>query len=491
MRSTALQLYNSLTRKKEPFVPVTKGHVGIYFCGPTVYSEPHLGHARGPIFFDVVRRWFEHQGYSVRLVANITDVGHLTDDADEGEDKLVKRADLEKLEPMEVAEKYFWAYFDAMAKLGVRRPSIVPRASGHIVEQIELTGELLEHGLAYEREGSVYFDVSAWAAYGELSGRNAADQVEGSRVAVRSDKDDPRDFALWKRAEQGHIMRWKSPWGEGYPGWHLECSVMSTKYLGDEFDIHGGGLDLIFPHHECELAQARGAGKAFARYWLHWNMLTLSGEKMAKSKGHFVTLAQLFKDYDPLVVRFHLLCAHYRSLSDFSDDSLQGSRQGYKRLQDLYRELLRRLDGEEDGRNQDSNKDSNKDREGAFDGYRARFAEAMNDDFNTPQAIAVLFDASRDINAKLSQGPSADSLRAAKAFYDELALGVLGLDLNGEAARGDLKRLDGLLEMVLEQRQEARLRRDFRTADSIREQLHSLGIVLEDTPAGSRWKLGS
>jgi len=259
-------LYNSLTRAKEPFTPVTPGRVGIYFCGPTVYSEPHLGHARGPILFDVIRRWLTYLGYQVRLVSNVTDVGHLTDDMDDGEDKLERRAKLEQLEPMEVAEKYFWAYFDAMAKLNVRRPSIVPRATGHITEQFALIQTLLARGFAYERDGSVYFDVSAWEYYGELSGRNPDELLEGTRISVRSDKDDPRDFALWKRAEAGHIMRWQSPWGEGYPGWHLECSVMSTKYLGDEFDIHGGGLDLLFPHHECELAQAKAAGKPFARY---------------------------------------------------------------------------------------------------------------------------------------------------------------------------------------------------------------------------------
>jgi cysteinyl-tRNA synthetase len=477
-----VQLYNSLTRRKEPFEPITPGYVGIYFCGPTVYSEPHLGHARGPILFDVVRRWFEHEGYTVRLVLNVTDVGHLTDDADEGEDKLQKRAALEKLEPMEVAEKYFWAYFDALAKLGVRRPSIVPRASGHIVEQIELVEELLARGLAYERGGNVYFDVSSWQDYGELSGRDITEQVEGTRVSVRGDKDDPRDFALWKRAEAGHIMRWKSPWGAGYPGWHLECSVMSTKYLGDEFDIHGGGLDLIFPHHECELAQARGAGKPFARYWLHFNMVTLSGEKMAKSKGHFVALESLFASYDPLAVRFHLLGAHYRSISDFSHESLRASTQGYRRLQETYREVSRRL-ADEEGECDDE----------AFRGYRRRFAAAMNDDFNTPQAIAVLFDAARDVNARLSQRPDQAYLRAAKAFFDAYMQGVLGLSpaaQQGPQAEEELRRLDGLIGLVLEQRQEARIRRDFSAADAIRERLEGLGIIVEDTPQGSRWKLG-
>ena len=387
-----LTLYNTLTREKELFVPVTPGRVGIYFCGPTVYSEPHLGHARGPVVFDTLKRWLEHEGYQVRLVSNITDVGHLTDDADAGEDKLAKRAKLEQLEPMEIAEKYFWAYFDALAKLNVRRPDVTPRASGHIPEQLEMTQTLLDNQLAYVSDGNVYFDVSAWDEYGVLSGRNPDDLVEGTRVTVRSDKDDPRDFALWKRAEPEHIMRWSSPWGEGYPGWHIECSVMSTKYLGDEFDIHGGGLDLLFPHHECELAQAHGAGKPFAHVWMHFNMITLDGEKMSKSKQHFVTLSELFETSDPLAVRFHLLRSHYRSILDFSEESLLASSQGLKRLLETYRDLTRRAD-------------ESKADEDAFVKARAAFTAAMNDDLNTPQAIAVLFDTTREVNAELGEKP--------------------------------------------------------------------------------------
>ena len=480
----ALQLYNTLTRKKEPFEPVTPGKVGIYVCGPTVYSKPHIGNARGPVFFDVVRRWLEFEGYQVRYVSNVTDVGHLTDDADEGEDKLAKRARLEQLEPMEVAERYFWSYFDVMTRLGVRRPSIIPRASGHIIEQIEMARELLERGLAYERDGSVYFDVSAWEAYGELSGRDPGDLVEGTRVEVRSDKDDPRDFALWKRAERGHIMRWPSPWGDGYPGWHIECSVMSVKYLGDAFDIHGGGLDLLFPHHECELAQAKGVGKAFARYWMHWNMLTIRGEKMAKSKGA-LALEELFEEHDPLALRFHLLSAHYRSVSDFSDESLLASKQGLKRIQDAYHEIKRRLDTGLDIPAEPPARDP-------LTEYRRRFQEAMNDDFNTPQALAALFDATRDINAKLAQKPERSYLAAARALYENLAGEVLGIlpDTSNQAKQLDLEMLDGLVQLLIAQRQEARLRRDFKTADELRNRLAELGIVLEDTAEGSRWKLG-
>ena len=471
-----MQLYNTQTRQKETFEPLVPNRVGIYVCGPTVYSEPHIGNARGPVFFDVVRRWFSHEGYQVRFVSNITDVGHLTDDADEGEDKLVKRARLEQLEPMEIAEKYFWRYFDAMAQLGVRRPDIIPRASGHITEQIGMTQTLLERGLAYERDGNVYFDVSAYKEYGELSGRKPDEQLEGTRVTVRSDKDDPRDFALWKAADNGHLMRWPSPWGDGYPGWHLECSVMSTKYLGDTFDIHGGGLDLIFPHHECEIAQAKGAGKPFARYWLHWNFLTFGGEKMAKSKGA-LALSALLAEHGGTALRFHLLSAHYRSVSDFSGESLYASKQGLKRLQETYAELSRRVADDRKAPENDP-----------FTDYRERFTVAMNDDFNTPQAFAVLFDASREINAKLSRA-DADYAAAAKAFFDDLADDVLGIiGSQQETARDDTALLDGLVELVSEQRQEARTRRDFATSDAIRDRLAELGVALEDTPGGVRWK---
>ena len=473
----ALSLYDTKTRRKVRFDPVTPGHAGLYFCGPTVYSEPHLGHARGPVVFDVLRNWLEHEGLRVRLVSNVTDVGHLTDDADDGEDKLVARAALERLEPMEVAEKYFWAYFDAMARLNVRRPSVVPRATGHVPEQIALVRQLLEAGLAYERDGSVYFDVSSWSDYGELSGRDPEELVEGTRVEVRSDKDDPRDFALWKRAEEGHLMRWESPWGEGFPGWHLECSVMSTKYLGDEFDVHGGGLDLIFPHHECELAQARGAGKPFARTWIHWNMITLGGEKMSKSKGHFVTLAGLFDRHEPAVVRFHLLRSHYRSVADFGEDALAGSLQGLQRLRDAWRSLrLRAGDAEPDG---------------VFaEPARSVFAAGMDDDLGTPQAIAALFELARESNRRLAELSPEQAADGAAAF-EELLDGVLGVELgsaeaNGAAAR---ERLDGLVEMVLEQREAARLRRDFGTADELRDRLHDLGVDVEDTPEGPRVKL--
>jgi len=480
----ALAFYNSLTRSKEAFDPVVPGRAGIYMCGPTVYSEPHLGHARGPVVFDVLRRWLAHSGYRVRFVSNVTDVGHLSD-VEEGEDKLQKRAQIERLEPMEVAEKYFWAYFDAMARMNVMRPDVVPRASGHVIEQIELTRALLDGGYAYVKDGNVYFDVSAYAPYGALSGRDPDELLEGTRVEVRSDKDDPRDFALWKKAESGHIMRWPSPWGEGFPGWHIECSVMSTKYLGDEFDIHGGGLDLIFPHHECEIAQARAAGKPFARVWLHWNMITLEGEKMAKSKNHFVTLSQLFERYDPIAVRFHLLRSHYRSVSDFSDDSLTASDQGLKRLRDAYRLLGDDADGVSEGSvSEDGASESD-----PFLDSRERFAAAMDDDLNTPQALAVLFDAAREVNRRL-EGGAAQAYRAAgRRLFEDLLQGVLGIPASPEVAPQDRGLLSGLIGMLLDERQRARARRDFETADAMRARLAELGIEVEDAPEGSRWKL--
>jgi len=465
-----LVLYDTLSRRKVPFEPVVPGRAGIYFCGPTVYSEPHLGHARGPVVFDVLRRWLEHEGLAVRLVMNVTDVGHLTDD-DEGEDKLERRAALERLEPMEVAEKYFWAYFDAMARLGVRRPSVVPRATGHIVEQIELTKELLARGLAYESGGNVYFDVSAWRDYGQLSGRDPGEQVEGTRVEVRGDKRDPRDFALWKSAEGGHLMRWPSPWGEGFPGWHLECSVMSTKYLGDEFDIHGGGLDLVFPHHECELAQARAAGKPFARIWLHWNMLTLNGEKMSKSKGHVVELAPLFEAHEPLAVRFHLLRSHHRSVSDFADEALTASAHGLQRLRQGYAAWRAAPAAPANPE--------------AWRDARERFAAAMDDDLHTPEAIAVLFDVAREANRALERADHG-AVHAAADLFDELLDGVLGVPLTSAADDGSL--MAGVTELVLEQREEARKRRDFANADAIRERLAELGLTVEDTADGPRWR---
>jgi len=336
-------LYDTLQRRKVKFEATSPGRIGMYLCGPTVYSDAHVGHAKKEVAFDVIRRYFMHLGYAVRYVSNITDVGHLQNDSDDGEDKMLARARLEQLQPMEVAEKYFWSFMDDMGRLNVLRPSIQPRATGHIGEQIALVQELIARGHAYESHGSVYFDVRSWPNYGVLSGRKLDDQEEGTREEVRTEKRDPRDFALWKNAEPGHIMRWDSPWGEGFPGWHIECSAMSLKYLGEGFDIHGGGLDLQFPHHEAEIAQSEAAGHPFARYWMHNNMLTIGGEKMSKSKGNFTTLQDLYRRLDPMTVRFLLVSSHYRSITEFNDDAFVSAQNGYRRLTEAKGEVERRL----------------------------------------------------------------------------------------------------------------------------------------------------
>ncbi|HWG84134.1 MAG TPA: cysteine--tRNA ligase, partial [Deinococcales bacterium] len=340
----AIRFHNTLTRNVEDFVPSTPERVGIYVCGPTVYSDAHLGHAKTAVAFDVIRRWFLHRGFQVRFVSNVTDVGHITEGAtDEGHDRVAERAALEKVEPVEIADRYFWGYFEDMACLNVLRPSVTPRATGHIIEQIELIKELVERGFAYEVNGSVYFRVTAYPSYGKLSGRDIEELEHGTREAVRGEKEDPRDFALWKNADPEHIQRWPSPWGDGYPGWHIECSAMSLKYLGEGFDIHGGGLDLQFPHHEAEIAQSEAAGHPFARYWLHSNMLTINGEKMSKSKGNFTTLKDFYEAHDPLVLRFALVQSHYRSITELSPETIKGAESALNRLRDLKRELARRV----------------------------------------------------------------------------------------------------------------------------------------------------
>ncbi len=475
-------VYNTMTKEKEPFRPRVEGHVGIYVCGPTVYSDAHLGHAKSAVSFDTLRRWLLHLGYKVRYVSNVTDVGHLTDDADAGEDKIQKRAKIERLEPMEIADKYFWRYFEDMAALNVLKPDITPRATGHIVEQIELTKELIRRGFAYERQGSVYFRARKWPDYGKLSGRRLEDQAAGARVEVREEKEDPRDWALWKRAEPDHLMRWPSPWGEGFPGWHIECTVMSLKYLGEGFDIHGGGIDLQFPHHEAEIAQAEAAGHAFARYWMHNNHVLLGGEKMAKSTGNFITLRELFEKADPLVVRFYLLQSHYRSVTDFTEAGLEAAKRGYARLLNAYREVRRRLNSAPEGEHPGL--------EAALKRLEADFAAAMNDDLATPEALAAFFAFLPELNKALAGEVGRATLARVAATFDRLGEGVLGLfppRALEEKLEGPL--LEGLIELLIELRQAARARRDFEQADAIRERLRELGVVLEDTPRGTRWKL--
>lgn len=475
-------LYDTMQRKKVEFEPATPGYVGIYVCGPTVYSDAHLGHGRAAVVYDVLRRWLMHEGYRVRFVSNVTDVGHLTDDADAGEDKVQKRAKLEKLEPMEVADKYFWRYFEDTDALNVAKPSITPRASGHIIEQIELTKELLERGYAYEAGGSVYFRAARWPDYGKLSGRRLEDQQAGARVEVRGEKEDPRDWALWKRAEPEHLMRWPSPWGEGYPGWHIECSAMSLKYLGEGFDIHAGGIDLQFPHHECEIAQAEAAGHAFARHWMHHNHVLLNGEKMAKSTGNFITLRELLEKYEPMVVRLYLLQSHYRSVLDLTEAGLEAASRAYYRLLEAYRTLQAEAERADQGEIPALDE--------AVQRLERDFARAMNDDLGTPEALAALFSFLPMLNKALTAGRGRASLERARDVMERLGEGVLGLfPARVLQARLEGPLLEGLIELLLEQREAARQRRDFESADTLRARLAELGVVVEDTPAGAKWRL--
>src|SRR5690625_1674133 len=476
-----VQLYNSLTRKKETFEPVAPPHVGLYVCGPTVYGEPHLGHARAAITFDLVFRYLEHLGYRVRYVRNITDVGHLEDEElDEGEDKIVKKARLEKVEPMEIVQRYTLDYHRGMDALNCRRPSIEPSASGHIIEQIQMVRKILDNDLAYEVNGSIYFDLEKYAAshpYGKLSGKVLDELQSGSRQTEGLDeKRHPHDFALWKRAEPAHIMRWESPWGEGFPGWHLECTAMSTKYLGEQFDIHGGGMDLKFPHHDCEIAQGKAVtGKNPVKYWMHANMLTLNGKKMAKSTGNNILPEEIFsgnndileKSFDPSVVRFFILQAHYRSILDFSNDALMASEKGFQRLMDAYRSLDQIPISEQS----------------EFDvkAWIQKAYDAMNDDFNSPILIAHLFEAVRQINAvkdskvELS-GNDRDLLK--KAMSDFM-FDILGLE-DQEEEHGDVsQKLEGTIELLIKLRAEARANKDFKTSDDIRDQLEAIGITLK------------
>jgi len=473
-----LVIYDTMERKKVPFHPATPGHVGIYVCGPTVYADPHLGHARGPIVYDVLRRYFLHKGYKVRFVSNITDVGHLTED---DEDKVAKRAKLEKLEPMEVAEKYTWSHFDAMAALNVLRPSIAPRASGHIPEMWELTQKLLERGVAYVREGSVYFRVRAFPEYGKLSGKRPEELRAGARVEVREEKEDPLDFALWKRAEPGHLMRWKSPWGEGYPGWHIECTAMSLKYLGEGFDLHAGGIDLQFPHHECEIAQAEAAGYRFARHWMHHNHVLLEGEKMAKSTGNLVLLHDLLRAHGPMAVRFYLLQTHYRSPMDFTFQGLEAAKKGYARLLNAYREVR--------ARKKTAPKGTTPELERALEALEKGFMAAIEDDLSTPEALAQFFAFLPELHRLLPEA-RAESLRRAEEAFHTLGEGILGLfpeRVLEEKLSGPL--LEGLIGLLLELREEARRAKDYAKSDLIRDRLKALGVIVEDTKEGPRWRM--
>lgn len=481
-------IYNTLTRRKEEFVPLKAPFVGLYVCGPTVYGDPHLGHTRPAITFDLLYRYLRSLGYKVRYVRNITDVGHLEHDADDGEDKISKKARLEQLEPMEVAQYYADRYHDAMRALNVLPPSIEPHASGHIIEQIEMTKEILKNGFAYESNGSIYFDVEAYNKkhhYGKLSGRVLDEMRANTReLDGQSDKRNPFDFALWKKAAPEHIMRWPSPWSDGFPGWHMECSAMSTRYLGETFDIHGGGMDLMFPHHECEIAQSVAAcGHDAARYWMHNNMITINGQKMGKSLGNFITFEQLTtgnhplltQAYSPMTIRFFILQAQYRSTLDFSNEALQAAEKGYERLMKAMKTLSKLKASEK------SSVD--------ISDIEPRCKAAMDDDLNSPIVISVLFDAVRLINQIYDgqQTISAADLEELRRVMHLYVFDILGLR---DDLAGDNNRLLGqLIDTVLDIRIQAKQAKDWATSDRIRDSLTALGIKVKDRKDGSDWEL--
>lgn len=479
----SLKIYNTLTRQKEEFKPLQAGRVNIYVCGPTVYSHSHIGHAKSYISFDVIVRYFRYLGYRVKYVQNITDVGHLLGDTNEGEDRIIKKAREEQLDPMQVAQAYTWSYFDDMAALGVLRPDISPHASGHIIEQIELIKILLEKGYAYEVNGSVYFDVHKYPDYGRLSGRKVEELEAGARIEVNAEKQHPADFALWKKAEPDHLMKWPSPWSLGYPGWHIECSAMSMKYLGETFDIHGGGLDNIFPHHECEIAQSVAAtGKPFARYWMHNNMISMSGEKMSRSVGNVLNIKDMLQMHSPLAIRYFVLSSHYRSRLEYSSEAMQAAEQGLSRLVSSVEKLKSAL--------AQSSEINNFNAPFSPEEYRQRFEEAMNDDFNTARAIAALFDLTKLTNQYL-----ADNAIHHKPFLEEidrifmaLGSGVLGIvpeKISGEDSTAPGEMVEKLINVKLELRRRLREQKNWAMADQIRDELKKIGIILEDRPDGS------
>ncbi|MCF6364892.1 MAG: cysteine--tRNA ligase [Bacteroidales bacterium] len=484
-----LTIYNTLSRKKELFEPINPPFVGMYVCGPTVYGDSHLGHARPAITFDVLFRYLKYTGYKVRYVRNITDVGHLVNDADAGEDKIAKKAKLDQVEPMEIVQKYTNSYHKNMEQLNTLPPSIEPHASAHIIEQAEMVEEILKNGFAYEVNGSVYFDVAKYSEtnnYGKLSGRILEDLQNNTReLAGQSDKKNSFDFALWKKAEPEHIMRWPSKWSDGFPGWHLECSVMSTKYLGNKFDIHGGGLDLQFPHHECEIAQSKAAkGEEAVKYWMHNNLITIAGQKMSKSLNNFIMLDEMFSGkhelleqaYSPMVVKFFILQAHYRSTLDFSNKALQASEKGFNRLMTGIQTL-------------NNLKESN---ESTVDvkSLTGKSFKALDDDLNTPVLIAHLFDGVKMINSIAAGNETINNndLSSLQNFYDDIVFKILGLK-DEEATCNNDEKLSDVIELLLKLRTEAKKNKDFATSDKIRNELKELGIIVKDTREGSEWKI--
>jgi len=507
-----LVIYNTLTRQKERFEPLHAPNVGMYVCGPTVYGDPHLGHARPAITFDLVFRYLKHLGYKVRYVRNITDVGHLEHDADEGEDKIAKKARLEQLEPMEIAQYYTNRYHAAMDALNVLRPSIEPHATGHIIEQQQLVQQILDNGFAYESNGSIYFDIEAynkrskerrregekaWPSYGVLSGRSLENIKDASReLDGVGEKRNQADFALWKKAQPEHIMRWPSPWSDGFPGWHCECTAMGRKYLGEEFDIHGGGMDLVFPHHECEIAQAQASmGHPAVKYWMHNNMLTINGQKMGKSYNNFITLEQFFtgnhplleKAYAPMTIRFFVLSAHYRGTVDFSNEALVAAEKGLEKLMNAISDLER----------VQASAECDAETEKVVKNLRQKCYDAMNDDFATPQVISYLFEACTVVNKLVDHKATicVDCLKELKEVMHLFAFDILGLSMhnaqctmhNGSNAREEA--FGKVVDMVLELRAKAKADKDWATSDRIRDALAAAGFEVKDTKDGVTWKL--
>ncbi|MDT0622268.1 cysteine--tRNA ligase [Croceitalea vernalis] len=490
-KSQVLKVSNSLSGKKEVFKPIKEGYVGMYVCGPTVYSNVHLGNCRTFMSFDMIFRYFKHLGFKVRYVRNITDAGHLVDDADDGEDKIAKKAKLEQIEPMEVVQRYTVDFHETLQKFNFLPPSIEPTATGHIIEQIEIIKQIIKKDLAYEVNGSVYFDVIKFNEthdYGKLSGRKLEDMIANTRsLTAQDDKRNPQDFALWKKAEPQHIMRWPSPWGDGFPGWHLECTAMSTKYLGENFDIHGGGMDLKFPHHECEIAQAEAStGHTPVNYWLHANMLTLNGKKMSKSTDNNIYPNEIFsgdnkilsKAFNPSVVRFFMMQAHYTSILDLSNDALLASEKGYYRLMEALKSL------EELETSSKTDFDIKHWQQGCYD--------AMNDDFNTPILIANLFEAVKHINLikEKKEGISKEDKTVLKGILHTFIYEVLGLE-NQNKVEGNSDTLSGVVELLIDLRNNARANKDFGTSDKIRDELLALGVQLKDGKEGTTFSLNS
>ncbi len=501
-----LSVYNTLSREKELFIPLKEPFVGMYVCGPTVYGDPHLGHARPAITFDLVFRYLKHLGYKVRYVRNITDVGHLEQDLDEGEDKIAKKAKLDQVEPMEVVQYYTDRYHRFMTMLNVLQPSIEPRASGHIIEQVEMIKKILDAEFAYINNGSVYFDIEKYNKshqYGKLSGRKLEDLISNTRqLDGQEEKRNPADFALWKKAQPEHIMRWPSPWSDGFPGWHLECSAMGTRYLGEQFDIHGGGMDLLFPHHECEIAQSRIAnGKDAVKYWLHNNMITINGQKMGKSLGNSVTLEEFFSGnnplleqaYSPMTIRFFILMAHYRSTLDFSNEALQAAEKGLKKLMSAWG-TLKDLQSAVGSRQQDPASGIRHpasditDHGSRITNLTASCYAAMNDDFNSPMVIANLFEAVRIINA-VKEGKETltnEELTQLQGLFNTFVTDILALE--DESSEDQSESVEGLMKLIIQLRQDARSRKDWSGSDRIRDELGKLGIVVKDTKEGAKWE---